>query len=124
MAAGTGGTVAGLSNYLKERNPALRVFIIDPAGSSLASMVESHNTNLAATPGSTIIEGIGTNRLTANFAAARVDAAFRGSDQEAINMAYYLLRYVGRPRAHVRTAPCALTAHPPHTTTTTHRAQA
>ena len=58
-------------------------------------MVESHNADMTSTAGGTpITEGIGINRLTANFAAATVDAAFRGTNQEALDMAYYLLRYV------------------------------
>lgn len=43
-------------------------------------------------PNDTITEGIGLNRLTANFAAAAVDGAFRGSDREAVEMAAHLLR--------------------------------
>jgi cysteine synthase A len=72
----------------------VQVFVIDPPGSSLASVVESGGTSFAPNPGSSIMEGIGINRLTANFAAAKVDFAFRGIDQEALDMAYYLLRYV------------------------------
>lgn len=46
-------------------------------------------------PFDTIMEGIGLNRLTANFARARVDGAFQGSDREAVEMAAYLLRNDG-----------------------------
>jgi cysteine synthase A len=92
-AAGTGGTIAGLSTYLRERNPALRVYLIDPPGSSLAGYVETGRMEPVA--GTTITEGIGVGRLTANFASARIDGAFRGTDQEAVEMAYYLLRREG-----------------------------
>lgn len=92
-AAGTGGTIAGCSTFLREVNPSLRVFLIDPPGSSLAGYVETGL--MGPAPGSTITEGIGIGRLTANFASARVDAALRGTDQEAVDMAYYLLRREG-----------------------------
>ena len=43
-------------------------------------------------PFDTITEGVGLNRLTANFAAAEVDSALQASDREAVEMAQYLLR--------------------------------
>jgi cysteine synthase A len=43
-------------------------------------------------PFDTITEGVGLNRLTANFAAAEVDSAVQASDREAVEMAQYLLR--------------------------------
>ena len=94
LAAGTGGTIAGMSRYLKEKNPKLAVYVIDPPGSSLAHYVETGKMESQA--GSTITEGIGIGRLTANFASsAPIDGAFRGTDQEAVEMAYYLLRREG-----------------------------
>ena len=109
LAAGTGGTIGGLSRFLLAKNPRLRVAVIDPPGSSLAAFVESGELRLAAhagrapdaskmapQPGSTITEGIGIGRLTANFASsAGVDTAFRGTDADAVAMAYFLLRREG-----------------------------
>ncbi|KAA0148283.1 hypothetical protein FNF27_04387 [Cafeteria roenbergensis] len=92
-AAGTGGTIAGVSHAIKERNPSARVYVIDPPGSSLASFVDDGVP--AASPGTTVTEGIGIGRITANFAAARVDGAFRGSDEEAVAMMTYLLKHEG-----------------------------
>lgn len=92
-AAGTGGTLCGVSHALKERRPAVRVYLIDPPGSSLAAFVEDGE--LRASPGPTVTEGIGIGRLTSNFAAARVDGAFQGSDEEALAMKLYLTRYEG-----------------------------
>lgn len=46
-------------------------------------------------PADTITEGIGINRLTANFARAKIDGAFQGTDREAVEMAAYLLRNDG-----------------------------
>ncbi|CAI6006854.1 unnamed protein product, partial [Closterium sp. NIES-64] len=102
-AAGTGGTIAGISCYLKEQNPGVKTFLIDPPGSSLFHKVtrgvlytrqEAEGKRLR-NPFDTITEGIGINRLTANFNAARIDGAFRGTDREAVEMARYLLRSDG-----------------------------
>lgn len=93
LSAGTGGTIAGLSQSLRQLNPQLRVYIIDPPSSSLAAYVRTGH--LAPSPGATITEGIGIGRLTANMALARVDAAFDGVDQEAVDMAYHLLHHEG-----------------------------
>jgi cysteine synthase A len=92
-AAGTGGTICGMSHALKERKPAVRVYLIDPPGSSLAAFVEDGE--LRPSPGSTVTEGIGIGRLTNNFAAARVDGVFQGHDDEALAMKLYLTRYEG-----------------------------
>ncbi|KAI8463680.1 MAG: cysteine synthase [Monoraphidium minutum] len=103
--AGTGGTIAGVSALLKGRDPRVRIFLIDPPGSSLYNKVtrgvlytreEAEGTRLR-NPFDTITEGVGLNRLTANFADAlpRVDGAFRGSDREAVEMAAHLLRADG-----------------------------
>lgn len=74
---------------------ALQVYLIDPPSSSLASFIATGT--MAASPGSTIAEGIGIGRLTANFAAAKdhVTAAFQGTDAELLHMAYYLLHREG-----------------------------
>jgi cysteine synthase A len=94
LAAGTGGTMGGLSRFLRSVNPRLAVWLIDPPGSSLAHYVETGE--MAPAAGSTVTEGIGIGRLTANFASsARIDGAFRGSNEEATAMCYYLLRREG-----------------------------
>jgi cysteine synthase len=98
-AAGTGGTLAGVGAALRARNPGVRLYLVDPPGSSLFNRV-TRGVMYAATEAEgkrtrhqvdTITEGIGINRLTANFMRApRLDGAFRGSDQEAIAMARHL----------------------------------
>ncbi|PNW71677.1 hypothetical protein CHLRE_16g664250v5 [Chlamydomonas reinhardtii] len=101
--AGTGGTVAGVSTALKARNPRVRVFLVDPPGSSLFNKVkrgvmytsEEAEGKRLKNPFDTITEGIGINRLTANFNRALIDDAFRGTDREAVEMAAYLLRNEG-----------------------------
>ena len=93
-AAGTGGTIAGISSYLKEvSNERVKCFIIDPAGSSLYKHVNEGL--LRGSEGSTEIEGIGIGRLTNNFKMSVLDGAIQGSDQEATDMMYYLLQKEG-----------------------------
>jgi cysteine synthase A len=84
-------------------HPPPQVFLIDPPGSSLYNKVtrgvmytqhEAEGKRLR-NPFDTITEGIGINRLTANFNAALIDGAFRGSDQEAVEMARYLVAQEG-----------------------------
>lgn len=86
---GSGGTVSGTSRYLKEKNPALRVVLVDPPGSGLYSQVRTGKLESA---GSSITEGIGIMRLTENFRQARVDEAMRLEDQDMLEMLYHLAR--------------------------------
>ena len=88
-AVGSGGTISGVSRYLKEKNPALRVVLVDPHGSGLYCHVREGKLEAA---GSSITEGIGIMRLTENFRHARVDEAMRLSDQEMLEMLYHLAR--------------------------------
>lgn len=91
--AGTGGTIAGTSAFLKERNPDVQIYLADCPGSGLKSYVERGTFEAA---GSTRIqEGIGITRLTKNFERAKVDRAFLVEDDEARAMACYLLRHEG-----------------------------
>ncbi len=92
-AVGTGGTLAGISTALKERNPDVVVGIADPAGASLYEYFKSGE--LQPSTGSSIIEGIGINHVTDNIAQARVDASFHISDQEALPYIFDLLQNEG-----------------------------
>ncbi|KAK9084624.1 hypothetical protein Sjap_025035 [Stephania japonica] len=102
-AAGTGGTVAGISRFLKEKNPNIKCFLIDPPGSGLFNKVtrgvmytrEEAEGRRLKNPFDTITEGIGINRLTKNFMEAELDGAFRGTDREAVEMSRYLLKKDG-----------------------------
>ncbi|BDA42261.1 Cysteine synthase 2 [Coccomyxa sp. Obi] len=101
--AGTGGTIAGISCYLKSQDPRIKVMLVDPPGSSLFNKVkrgvlyarEEAEGKRLRNPFDTITEGIGINRITANFSLAKVDDAFKGSDREAVEMAAYLLHNDG-----------------------------
>jgi cysteine synthase len=92
MAAGTGGTIGGVTAFLKEQRPDLATYLVDPAGSGLYAWVTRGE---FVSEGSSITEGIGIMRATANFKRARLDGAFRGSDREVVEMAHFVLRRDG-----------------------------
>ncbi|KAF2224235.1 tryptophan synthase beta subunit-like PLP-dependent enzyme [Elsinoe ampelina] len=105
--AGTGGTISGVALALKERIPGgkVRVVLADPQGSGLYNKVK-HGVMFAGTEREgtrrrhqvdSIVEGIGVNRVTANFEAGRelVDDAVRVSDEQAIGMARWLVERDG-----------------------------
>jgi cysteine synthase len=92
MSSGTGGTIGGVTAYLKEQNPGIQAYLIDPPGSGLYNFI---TTGEFRAEGSSITEGIGINRKTANFNRAKLDGAFFGSDRCTIEMAHYLLKHDG-----------------------------
>jgi cysteine synthase A len=90
VSAGTGGTLAGAGEALRAAFPAVRLYLIDPPGSSLAAYVRTGVLKASEGRG-TSLEGIGIGRLTANFASCpRLDGVFDGSDEEAVAMMLYL----------------------------------
>lgn len=91
-ATGTGGTLAGVARYLKQCNPHLRIVLADPRGSALYSWVK---TGELASSGSSITEGIGTTRVTANLEGTPIDDAVQVDDQSCVTMVYRLLREEG-----------------------------
>jgi cysteine synthase A len=91
-AAGTGGTLAGVSLALKARNPNIRTILNDPYGSSLYSYVK---TGTLETRGDSNAEGIGIKRIVANFEGAPIDDAIRTDDRAMVEMAYWLVREEG-----------------------------
>ena len=92
-AAGTGGTLAGVSEYLKSKRRPVRCVLADPPGSSLYEFVR-HGT-LKATGSGSITEGIGIGRVTANFANAPIDDAVHIEDTDTVRHVYRLLREEG-----------------------------
>ena len=87
-AVGTGGTLAGVSIGLKNKNKNIKIALSDPMGSSLYSHIK--NNKLEST-GSSITEGIDTGRITKNFDKALVDEAFQTDDTEALNIVFDLI---------------------------------
>jgi len=88
IATGTGGTLAGVSMYLKEQNPAIKTVVADPMGSGLYSYIKTGEIN---PEGSSITEGIGNSRITANMEGAPIDDAMQIDDQECVRTVYRLL---------------------------------
>jgi cysteine synthase len=92
-ASGTGGTVAGVSEYLKSRRAGIRTFLADPPGSALYEYIR-HGV-VKATGSGSITEGIGIGRVTANMQDAPIDDAVHVEDAETVQYVYRLLREEG-----------------------------
>ena len=89
---GTGGTLAGVAMYLKEKNPAIKIVLADPMGSALYSYIKTGETK---SEGNSITEGIGNSRVTANLEGAPIDDALQITDSNAVRVVYRLLREEG-----------------------------
>jgi len=92
-ATGTGGTLAGVARFLKSKSAAVRIVLVDPPGSALYHYFKDGE--LKTDGGSSITEGIGTGRVTANLEGAPIDDALRISDGETMHHVYRLLREEG-----------------------------
>ena len=91
-AVGSGGTLAGVSMGLKSKNKNIKMVLADPMGAALYSY---YKTGELKSEGSSITEGIGQGRITANLEGAVIDEAFQIPDSEAIPMAFDLLEFEG-----------------------------
>ena len=89
---GTGGTLAGTAIALKERRPSVRTAAADPLGAAIFSWVKSGELK---SHGSSITEGIGQNRVTANLEGAPIDDAYEISDEEMLPQVFDLLAHEG-----------------------------
>ena len=103
--AGTGGTISGVALYLKPRIQGMKVVLADPQGSGLYNKIK-HGVMFSSTEKEgtrrrhqvdSIVEGIGVNRVTANFEAGRelIDDAIRVNDEQALRMARWLVEKDG-----------------------------
>ncbi len=91
-ACGTGGTLAGVSMFLKAQRPEVRIVLADPDGSGLYGWVKTGDLTSA---GSSITEGIGQSRVTANLEGVAIDDAVRIPDAEALEQVFGLLQHEG-----------------------------
>lgn len=91
-AVGTGGTLAGVAIALRERKPDVVIGIADPPGAALFSY---YTTGELKAEGSSITEGIGQGRITANLEGLSVDAAFQIPDEESVPACFDLLEHEG-----------------------------
>ncbi len=91
-AIGTGGTLAGTGIFLKSKNANIRIAASDPMG---ASMYHWFKHGELKAEGTSITEGIGQGRVTANIEGAPIDDAYQVSDAEALPIVFDLLRHEG-----------------------------
>lgn len=91
-AAGTGGTIAGNSMFLKEQNPAVQVWLVDPDGSGIYSYLKS---GAYVSQGSSFTEGIGIMRLVENFRLAQIDAAVNLPDDDLVSLSRHIVQHEG-----------------------------
>ena len=87
-AVGSGGTLAGVGMALKERNASIKIALADPLGAALYSFYTSGELKSS---GSSITEGIGQGRITANLEGAPVDFAYQIPDEEALPIVFDLV---------------------------------
>jgi cysteine synthase A len=90
---GTGGTLAGISAYLKEKNKDIVTACADPHGYAMYELFKHGEAK--STPGGSITEGIGLGRVTPVIETAKVDDAFLIPDEEAVSIIYELLEHEG-----------------------------
>lgn len=107
MSAGTGGTISGVGSYLKQQKDLCKIILIDPPGSTLYNKIkyniayttQQKERNLLRHRYDTIAEGIGLDRITHNFSLGYdqnvIDDAIYVSDQEAVDVAHWLLKEEG-----------------------------
>ena len=91
-AVGTGGTLAGVGMALKERNSKIQIALADPMGAALYSY---YKTGVLKAEGSSITEGIGQGRITANLVDAPIDHAFQVTDEEALPIVFDMAEHEG-----------------------------
>ena len=91
-AVGTGGTLAGVGMALKERNSKIQIALADPMGAALYSY---YKTGVLTAEGTSITEGIGQGRITANLVDAPIDHAFQVSDEEALPIVFDMAEHEG-----------------------------
>ena len=92
-ATGTGGTLGGVSRYLKQQKPGVRIVLADPLGSALHHWVKHGKLKSIGT--SAVTEGIGIGRVTANLEGSPIDDAVQIDDPEIVRTTYALLQQEG-----------------------------
>ncbi len=91
-AVGSGGTLAGISMGLKAKRKDIQIALADPYGAALHSY---YTTGVLKAEGSSITEGIGQGRITANLESAIVDRSYRIADEEAVGIVFQLMAEEG-----------------------------
>ena len=91
-AVGSGGTLAGVAQALRERKPDVKIGLADPGGASLYNYYAHGELK---SEGTSITEGIGQSRITANLEGLEIDHPFRLTDEEALEILFRLVREEG-----------------------------
>ncbi len=91
-AVGSGGTLAGVAMALREKNPAVKIGIADPEG---AALYEYYKNGELKSAGTSITEGIGQGRITANLEGLEIDFPYQIPDSEALPICFDLLKHEG-----------------------------
>ena len=91
-AVGSGGTLAGVSMALKDKNPKIQIGVADPMGSK---MYQYYKNGTLESEGNSVTEGIGQGRITANLEGAVVDRAYQIDDTEALQIVFELNQLEG-----------------------------
>ncbi len=91
-AVGTGGTLAGTAMALRDRNPNIAIALADPFGASLYSW---YTVGELKAEGTSITEGIGQGRITANLEGLSIDYAYQIPDAEALDLVFDLVQHEG-----------------------------
>lgn len=91
-AIGTGGTLAGVSAFLKQKNHAIRTAAADPMGAAMYHWIKHGELK---SEGTSVTEGIGLGRVTRNIEGAPLDDAYQIPDEEALPLVFDLLRHEG-----------------------------
>jgi cysteine synthase len=91
-AVGSGGTLGGISLALKEKNKKIQIGLADPGG---AALYEYYTHGELKSEGTSITEGIGQGRITANLEGIEVDKAYRVNDDEALRVVFELVEQEG-----------------------------
>lgn len=92
-AVGSGGTLAGVSRYLKEKNKAVTIAVADPRGAAMYHYFKDGEPK--STDGGSITEGIGLGRVTDIVREMIVDKAYLIPDEEAVPLVFDLLEHEG-----------------------------
>ncbi|KAE8912882.1 hypothetical protein PF005_g6445 [Phytophthora fragariae] len=104
--AGTSGTIAGMSTFLKKKNPKVKIWLIDPKETAAMSVFINNERSTSSiedgfevvpmATGSTIAEGVAAlSRVTENLRQSVVDKGITATNHEVVDMAYFLLRNDG-----------------------------
>ena len=91
-AVGTGGTISGVSEHLKEKNKEIKIGLADPFGSAMYNFFKHGE---LSSNGNSITEGIGQGRITKNLENVKIDEYFQVSDNEALELVFKMIQKEG-----------------------------